>query len=47
MLCDEDECVTTFQAYFDLPVNGGTMNMSICMTFEDNKDPEGLESKEF
>ena len=47
MLCDEDECVTFFEASFDLLVNGGPIKMSICMTFDDTKDLEGLEGKEF
>ena len=47
IFCDEDDCVTSFDASFDLPVKGGPLKMSICMTFDDTKAPEGMEGKEF
>ena len=47
ILCDEDQCVTSFEALFDLPVNGGPIKMIICINFDNTKDPYGLEVKEF
>ena len=47
VLCDEYECVTSFEASFYLLVKDGPINMIICMNFDDTKSPEGLEGKEF
>ena len=46
MLCNEDDCVTSFESLFDLPVNSVSIKMSICMNFDNTKAPEGLEGKE-
>ena len=37
MLRDEDECVTSCEAYFDLPVNGSPIKMSVFTNFDDTK----------
>ena len=46
MLCDEDECATSFEASFELPINGVPIKVIICMNFDNTKAPQGLEGKE-